>query len=403
MELKLTMKDQAKVKTMQSLLAGKITIEETAQVMSRSVRQVYRMKKSLLEEGVKCFIHKSRGRPSPRRLNESTRNRILKLAQGRYQNINDTHLSELLLEREKISISRESLRTLLREAGIKPKRKRKPSKFRSRRQRKEAFGMMIQIDASSHDWLEGRGPWLTLVGGRDDATNHGWAHFVPAETTWAYLDLMREIISTHGIPLTLYSDKHSIFHSTREATLQEQLKGQRPLTQFGRAMDEFGINIIPAGSPQAKGRVERFWGFAQDRLVVQLRLDGASTIEEANQTLVRWLKSTVNSRFKVPPAQTTSVFQNVPAKMMLDRILCLKDTRTVAKDHTISFEGLTLQIPPSKKFRSIVGKKVQVLQLRDGSIQIIYRGILAATFNPLAVKRLVETKLLGPSNLKVAA
>jgi transposase len=402
--MELTMEDRKRIETMQAILARKITVEDAAKILDRSERQVFRLKRRLLEAGLPGMVHGNRGRRSPRRVPDAVQKKILDLVQrGPYHDINDTHLSELLASRERIHLSRERLRRLLRDAGIKAKRPKRHPKYRSRRPRKEAFGMMLQIDGSPHDWLEGRGPALTLVGARDDATNHGWGLFVPRETTWAYFDLMHGIFTEHGLPLTLYSDRHSIFHVDREPTLQEQLKDKKPLTQFGRAMAELGVTIIPASSPQAKGRIERFWGFSQDRLVVELRLDDACTAEQANQTLARFLRETVNSHFKVAPANSQPVFRKAPKAQLLDRILCLKDTRTVAKDHTVSFEGLTLQIPPSKSFRSIAGKKVDVLQLKDGAIQILYRNLLAATFSPVAVKRLIETKLLGPSNLKAVA
>lgn len=402
--MELTMEDKKRIETVQAILARKITVADAAKILARSERQVFRLMRRLLEEGLSGMIHKNRGRRSPRRIPDGVLKKVLDLVQrGPYHDINDTHLSELLASRERICLSRERLRRLLRAAGIKAKHRRRHPKYRSRRPRKEAFGMMLQIDGSPHAWLEGRGPELTLIGARDDATNHVWALFVPRETTWAYLDLMRDIFTEHGLPLALYSDRHSIFHVDREPTLQEQLKDQKPLTQFGRAMQELGVTIIPASSPQAKGRIERFWGFSQDRLVAELRLDGACTREQANQTLARFLRETVNSHFKVPPANSQSVFRKAPKAEVLDRILCLKDNRTVAKDHTVSFEGLTLQIPPSKRFRSIADRKVEVLQLKDGAIHIRYRNLLVATFSPEAVRRLAKTKLLGPSNLKAAA
>jgi transposase len=402
--MELTMEDKKRIEIVQAVLARKITVEDAAKILARSERQIFRLKRRLLEAGLSGMIHGNRGRRSPRRLPDAIQKKILDLVQrGPYHDINDTHLSELLASREGICLSRERLRRLLRGADIKAKRPKRHPKYRSRRPRKKAFGMMLQIDGSPHDWLEGRGPELTLIGARDDATNHGWALFVPRETTWAYLDLMRDIFTEHGLPLALYSDRHSIFHVDREPTLQEQLKDQQPLTQFGRAMKELGVTIIPASSPQAKGRIERFWGFSQDRLVVELRLDGACTIEQANQTLVRFLRNTVNAHFKVAPANSQSVFRKAPKAELLDRILCLKDIRTVAKDHTISFEGLTLQIPPLKSYRSIAGKKVEVLQLKNGSIQIQYRQMLVTSFSPQAINRLYKTKLLGPSNLKAVA
>ncbi len=176
----------------------------------------------------------------------------------------------------------------------------------------------------------------------------------------------------------------------------------RYLTQFGRAVGELGSTILKAYSPQAKGRIERLWNTLQDRLVVELRLAGAKDIHQANQVLKRFLDE-FNRRFTVPPRQRTNVFRKAPAASVLDRILCLKDTRTVANDHTVSFEGLVLQIPPSKKFHSIAGKRADVLQLRDGSIEIFYRNMTVARFSPQAVSRLIDSCLTKKSNLKKIA
>jgi len=346
-------------------------------------------------------VHGNKGRVSPRRHSAALQRRILRLVRHRLANVNDTQLCELLRSEEQICLGRETLRRILRQAGIPPKRKRRPSPYRRRRERKPAFGMMLQIDASPHDWIEGRGPWLTLVGAIDDATNFRWARFVKAENTWAYLDLLHAVASSQGLPLSLYSDRHSIFFSHREPTIQEELRGIGPLTQFGRAMDELGIRIIPAYSPQAKGRVERMWGVLQDRLVVELRLANARTLDDANAVLARFLVNH-NARFRVVPAQSTPVFRAAPSTSRLDRICCLKDLRTVSNDHTISFEGLVLQIPPSKTFHSIAGRKVHVLQLRDGSIEIAYRDRCVARFSPSAVTRMVHAKPNIQTDLKAA-
>jgi hypothetical protein len=262
--------------------------------------------------------------------------------------------------------------------------------------------MMLQIDGSPHDWLEGRGPSLTLVGAKDDATGYAWGRFVLAETTWAYLNLMREILSSHGLPLSLYSDRHSIFHALREPTIIEQLNNIRPLTQFGRAMDELGITIIKAWSPQGKGRIERHWGTLQDRLVVELRLAGANTIEEANRVLDTFLRD-YNQRFTCAPRIQGSVFRKAPSAQHLDRILCLKEIRVVNKDHTVSFEGLIPQIPPSKKFSSIAKQHVDVLQLRNGSVEIVYKQQIVARFSPVAITRLIQNGNNFRTQLKTVA
>jgi transposase len=217
----LTMKDKERIEVIMAVLDGRIEVEEAGRVLKRSKRQIYRMVKGVREEGIEGLIHKNRGRASPRKLKERIRERFLVLAKGKYHDVNDTHLTELLLKEEGIKIGRETLRGVLRKAGISPKRRRRRPKYRKLRERKEAFGMMLQIDASSHDWLEQRWPWLTLVGTVDDATGYAWARFGEAETTWAYLNLMREVIASHGLPLSLYSDRHSIFHPLREPTIVE--------------------------------------------------------------------------------------------------------------------------------------------------------------------------------------
>jgi transposase len=399
--VELTMKEKQRIEVVQGVLSGRLTVLQAAEILRRCERTVFRMCRRLEKDGLTGLVHGNKGRVSPRRMSESARAQIMELVSGKYSNVNDTHLCELLAKHEKLQFGRETLRRLLRGAGVKAKRKRRSPRYRSRRERKAAFGMMLQLDASPHDWLEGRGPWLTLVGAIDDATNHRWVCFVPAETTWSYLDLMREVITAEGLPLSLYADKHSIFHVAREPTIVEQLRGEIPLTQFGRAMHELGISIIPAHSPQAKGRIERQWGFLQDRLVVELRLANATTMDEANAVLRRVIED-YNAQFCVPPRQATSVFRRAPAPVELDRILCLKEQRVVNKDHTISFQGLVLQIPPSKHFQCIAGRTIDVLQQRDGTVEILYRGHVVARFGQAAVTRLIAKQVDLRTELRAA-
>jgi transposase len=395
------MKEVNRLRVLQGYMDGKIEIEEAARILKRRPRAVYRMVAKVRAKGPEGVLHGNRNKVSPRRVPDSIRKRILEMTLGKYHDINDTHLCEILREAEGIVMGRETLRCILRKGGIPSKRKVKRRKYRSRRERKEAFGMMLQVDASPHDWLQGRGPWLTLVGGKDDATGYVWAHFEEAETTWGYLDLMREVITTHGIPLSLYADRHSIFHTTREPTFIEQLKDVVPLTQFGRAMNELGITLIKAWTPQAKGRIERQWGTFQDRLVVALRLAGANTLEQAREVLKRFLKE-YNQRFCLLPKQNAAVFTKAPPTTVLHKILCLKETRVVKKDHTVSFEGLVLQIPFCKRYPCIADRQVDVRQYRDGHIEIAYRDYVVARFSSEAIRRLMNTKSVQ-RNMKMAA
>src|SRR6201989_873957 len=376
----LTMKDQQRIEVVQALMDGRLTAAEAAQVLGRRERQVWRLLARARADGLAGLVHAGRGREPANKSDGHLWQRVLKLAGEKYRGVNDRHLQELLAREHSIEVGRESLRKRLRGAGIAPKRSRRQRKYRARRERRAAAGMLLQIDASPHDWLEGRGPLLTLVGVIDDATNCAWVRFAQAETTWAYLLLMREVALSAGLPLSLYSDRHDIFHARREPSIIEQLSNARPLTQFGRAMEELGIHVSKAYSPQAKGRIERLWGVLQDRLVVELRLAGVSTLEQANALLGRYLPDH-NRRFVVAPREQVTVWRQAPDARRLDRVLCLKEQRVVGRDHVVSFEGLALQVPRSRKFFSLADRRVDVLQLRDKSIEVHHGGQLVGRFS----------------------
>lgn len=398
----LTMEEKKKIEVIQLIMDGKIEINEAGKVLGRTIRTVYRLLTKVRKRGIAGIIHGNRGNNYAKTYMNDTKEKILKLVREKYSNVNDTHLSELLSKNEAIKVSRQWLRLLLREQGIKPKRKRRKKIYRSHRERKESFGMMIQIDASNHDWLEGRYPKMTLVGGIDDSTGFVWAQFEESESTWGYLRLIRDIVISHGIPLSLYSDRHTIFHSPKEPSIIEQLQNIRPLTQFGRSMKELGIEMIAANSAPAKGRIEKLWNTFQDRLIVEMRLKDINNKDEANIFIKEFLKD-YNQRFTVPARKKERVFRKRISLAELDRILCLKETRVVQKNHTVSFEGLILQIPPSSKWASIAGQKVKVLQLKEGTIEIIYKNMIVAKFGSPSILRMVKQYKLRESLLKDAA
>ena len=360
---------------------------EAALVLGVSERHSYRIKARIGKEGVKGVIHGNRGRRCSWKLSEKTVKRLVELARGKYRGFNDHHLTEKLKEEEQIKLSREKIRQILRSHGIASPRKRRPPKHRSRRQRREAEGMMLQLDGSPHDWLEGRGPYLTLIGAIDDATSKvPGAFFEDQETTWGYLKLFRDISRTKGLPLSAYADRHSIFWTDREPTVEEQLTGKRPRTQVGRALEELGITLIPAGSPQAKGRIERLWGTFQDRLVSELRLAGAKTKEQAQAALDHFLPQH-NRQFAKPAVKTQPAWRKVDPKR-LEQSLCFKYQRVVAKDNTVRFKGALFQIPKRSPFLSYAGKKVQVHVLLDGSVEFFYQGERIARFDSETAHRI---------------
>lgn len=387
--IRLTMKEKTKLEVIQGVMDDRLVVTEAAKILERTVRSIYRALAKVRLKGVEGVVHGNRGNLNAQIYDERFKSRVLTLARNKYGGFNDTHLGEKLESEEKIKINPETLRQWLRTSGIVAKNKKRRRKYRGRRERKEMFGTMIQIDASHHDWLEGRGAKLALVGGVDDATGHVWARFEISESTWAYLRLVRQMAIDKGIPLSFYSDRHTIFHSTKEANIVDQLKNKRPLTQFGRAMDELGIRLIKAWSPQAKGRIERIWETLQDRLIAEMRLNNICNIEAANIFLKSFLID-FNRRFTVKAKRAESVFRPRPDLRSLDRMLCLKDTRFVAKDHTVQFEGLVLQIPPSSKWASIAGQMVNVLQLNDGSVEIVYKNKVVAKFKYDKIVRIVR-------------
>ncbi len=241
--------------------------------------------------------------------------------------------------------------------------------------------MLLQIDGSRHNWLEGRGPHLTLIGAVDDATGTvPFALFRQQEDAHGYMLMLREIIARHGVPMALYSDRHSIFqNSTREPeSLEEQLRGRRDPTQFARALEELGIRLILAHTPQAKGRVERAWDTFQDRLVSEMRLAGTATIEQANRMLRDFLPR-YNRRFGVAPAQPGSAYRQLASGVSLDAALCFKYLRTVANDNTVHFNGAALQVLPDGLRTSYARARVEVQVRLDGSILVFHQGRCVAS------------------------
>src|SRR6266545_5733018 len=346
----LTMKDEKRLKIIQGVFQGEVTVVQAALVLGISERQCYRIKARVKKGGAKGVVHGNRGRPSKRKIKEKTVKRIVELAQGKYKGFNDHHLTDKLEAEEKIELSREKVRGILRAHGILSPNNRRGIKHRSRRERRAAEGMMLQVDGSPHDWLEGRGPRLCLIGAIDDATGKVvGAFFQQAESSWGYFTLFASIFCQHALPQSIYSDRHSVFWTDREPTVEEQLSNKRPTTEVGRALDELGVTLILAGSPQAKGRIERLWGTFQDRLVSELRLAKAKTLQRAQAVLDHYL-SEHNRKFS-KPTKAQAAWRKVTS-LQIEQALCFKQHRTVANDNTVTFDGVLFQIPKNSPYRS---------------------------------------------------
>jgi len=377
----LNKKEQKRLMVLNGVEAGEVSGKRASEVLGISLRHVRRIVAAYRKEGAAALAHGNRGRKPPHTLDAGMKKRVLELAQSIYAGCNNQHFTELLSEREGIALSRSSVRRILLEAGIRSPRKRRPPKHRSRRQRYPKEGVLLQIDGSHHNWLEGRGPWLTLVGAVDDATGEvPYALFRNQEDAQGYFLLLRQIVDSHGIPMALYRDRHGIFErSKREPeSLEEQLEGRRQPTQFGRLLEELGITSIPSYSPEARGRIERLWGTFQDRLVSELRLAGARTLEEANQVLWDFLPR-YNQRFAVPAREPGSAYRNPPEGFIPDEVFCFKYYRTVGSDNVVRFGEHRLQIMPSNGRLSYVHARVEVHERMDGSLAVYYQGHCLAT------------------------
>ena len=363
----MSIREVRRLKAVQSAIDRHITQKTAARMVGLSERQVRRLVKVVNEQGDKGIIHELRGRPSNRRLSEEVRGRVLSLYQERYPDFGPTFATEKLFERDGIRISDETLRRWLIEAGFWKKR-RKRSSFRRWRQRKECFGEMVQMDGSHHDWLEGRGPKLVLMGYIDDATNTTYGRFYDYEGTKPAMDSFKGYVGKYGLPMSVYLDQHTTYKSSKKLTEWEEVEGKESLSQFERALKELGVEVIHALSPQAKGRVERLFGVLQDRLVKEMRLRGIKTKEEANEFLEEYLPRH-NERFGVCPANEADAHVKLPRHVDLDRYLCIKTERTIRNDNTIALNGRLYQIEERG------GQKVVVEERLDGSLRMMNKGV----------------------------
>ncbi len=370
----LTHQAQQRLQVLHALDRGELRMAQAAQLMGLSIRQVRRLRQAYRQKGPRALVHGNRGRPSPRRTADTIRERLIRLARTIYADINFQHLSELLADREGLTLSRPTIHRILCAAGLRSPRRRRPPRHRRRRERMPQPGLLVQLDGSTHPWLE-RGPRLTLLAALDDSTGEVLAaEFRDQEDTHGYFSLFRTIAQTQGLPVAVYSDRHGIFHRTKRTplTLAEQLRGGPDPTQLGRALHELGIRWIPASSPQAKGRIERLFGTFQDRLRAELRLAHVRDRHEANRFLPDFLPR-YNARFMQPPANPASAYRPWPATVDAEMIFCFKYPRTVANDNTVTLGPHHVQILPDGA-RSYAKARVELHERLDGSIAIYHQG-----------------------------
>ncbi|HLE81285.1 MAG TPA: ISNCY family transposase, partial [Dehalococcoidia bacterium] len=387
--------------------ARALDVGTAAGLLGVSPRQVRRLRARFHREGFGAVLHGNVGRVPANHTDPALVGQILALAgpEGKYEDFNVCHLQELLGEQERIKIGRSSLDRMLKQAGLRHKAGTSRPVHRRKRLRRSAEGMLLQIDGSPFDWLEGRGPKADLIGAIDDATGKVvFLHFRLTEDQTGYLLLLRTVAQSYGLPMSIYHDRHTILRSPKQPTLEEELAGQLPMSQIQRVMAELGIESIPAYSPQAKGRIERLWGTLQDRLTKELRIAGITTLEEANAFLPGFI-GWYNLRFAKVPQDPNTAWVPLPPELDLNYYFAIRETRKVRADHCISWSGQLLQLLPGPKEPSLVDKRVVVHVVPEGDIyvyydrhRVAYRPVLVSDPVPLAPtpKPIRQPRLANP-------
>lgn len=368
--LLMSQKERKRLVVLEQVARGQMSLVQAAQVMRICYRQARRIWRRYQEGGDGGLVHRGRGRAGNRRKAAKTKERVLERYAQRYPDFGPTLAAEKL-SAEGLKVDHETLRRWLMAQGQWTVRRRR-QKHRQWRERKACFGEMVQMDGSHHDWFEGRGPRAVLMVMIDDATSKTYAQLFAEETTRASFDLMEQWSRRYGLPQSLYVDRDSIYRCERVANVPEQLAGEKPQTQFGRAMKQLAVELILANSPQAKGRVERRNAVFQDRLVKELRLEGINEVSQANEYLRKRFLPEMNRRFSTQAASSADVHRPLPAQ--LDAILSWEEERKVQRDWTVVHHNQWHQIDGKHQALSMVGRTVTVRQRRSGKVEVVYRG-----------------------------
>ena len=369
----LSQEERDRLHLLRELERGELRQVAAAQRMKLTDRQVRRLLQRLREQGDRAVIHGLRGRPSNRKFAVSFQRKVLARVGQRYADFGPTLAAEHLAQ-EGLALSRETLRNWMTQAAFWRPRRQRVKKIHVWRERRASFGELVMQDSSPFRWLEDRGPACQLIAVIDDATSRIHAQFVEHDTTEQNLRTLGGWLRRYGRPLAHYTDKNSIFRSNRPAAIREQLRGERAHSQFGRALQELGIEWIAAQSPQAKGRIERLFATLQDRLVKEMRLAGIASIEAANHFLKTRFLPEWEQRFTVAPRNPRNAHRQLGRAQRLDEILSVRAVRKVAQDHTVSWEGNLWGVPREQVCAGLRGAAVEIERRLDGSHWLRYRG-----------------------------
>ena len=379
-------------------IGGSLTVKEAAETLGLSERQIKRLKHEVKEGGAAALIHKNSLKIPAHALSTETKDRIIQIRrEPEYEGCNIRHFQELLAEHHQIAISYTALRTLLLEAGIPSPRTKRRFKPHRRRKRKPQAGLLLQVDATPHTWFKGDRKAYALHGSIDDATSQVTGLFMTKnECLHGYFQTLRRTIENYGVPVSFYADRHTIFQSpnTEKAKIDPSIKVND--TQFGRCLKELDVQLIPARSPQAKGRIERLWGTLQDRLKVEFAIRDIRTIDEANVFLATYIYA-FNSEFSVEPEQTDSLFAPVPENLNLDYILCVKEQRMIDSGGVFSFGGRSFKVVETID-TGIIPKGTRIFVLADPTfgIKVGWRNIVFDVLPFIPPKKVRQNKTKQP-------
>jgi transposase len=370
--LVMSAKERKRMLVFERVKEKQLNMADAVKRLELSYRQVLRSYKRYVEDGAEGLVHRSRGRPSNRTKPREFRQKILDRYCERYKDFGPT-LAQEKLEKEGLKIDHETLRRWLISEGLWEKR-RKRRKHRKWRERKSHFGELVQLDGSHHQWFGKDRESACLMNMVDDATGKTLSFMAEEETTEAAMRILRRWIELHGVPKALYADRKNVYITDREPTLEEELRGEEPLTVFGKACNKLGIEIITAFSPQAKGRVERNHGVYQDRFVKELFLEGITTIAGANKLLWSSFARSLNAKFAVSARDPQDFHRPFPKDISPDEVFCFEETRVLQNDWTIRFQNELFQVPRNNRPLPKPRDKVLIRKLLDGTIEIVYRG-----------------------------
>lgn len=383
--LTMSQREVDRLPVIQQVLDGKLKQKQAARQLKLSTRQVRRLCHRVKVKGKAELIHGLRGKPSNHRLPARRLDKALSLVESKYNDFGPTLANEKLRQFHKIQLSTSTLRRGMMEAGLWQSRPQK-QKHRAWRQRRACRGELVQLDGSHHAWLEERGPACVLVAYIDDATSEVlYAEFVEAEDTLTLMRTTQSYLQRYGRPVAFYVDRDSIYRVNRQANLEEQLRDSQPLTQFSRAMEELGIDLITAHSPQAKGRVERLFGTLQDRLVKELRLHQIATLQQANRFLWEHYLPSHNARFACEPLNPNEAHRPLLACQVLDEILSVRTERTLMQDFTVRFQNRWFQLLAQQPVRLRPKDKIAMEVRLDGTIHLRFHNRYL-NFQPRAAK-----------------